>query len=116
MKTTPKLIHKTALKSNCPECYTTEGLTLEFYQPYVNNSWFKRFLNELSAKMHCTKCETEIFPVSWTPDIERLYEYHKKSTKMRASRYYWKTLTLVVAGLVIALVVIAVVFAINYSK
>lgn len=116
MKTTPKLIRKTELKSNCPECYTTEGLTLEFYQPYVISHWYKRFLNKLSSKMYCTKCDQEIFPVSWTPDIERLYEYHKKGTKMRSSRHHWKPLTLIVVLAVIALITASIVIAVNYSK
>lgn len=116
MKSTPKLISKTTLKSNCPECYTTEGLNLEFYQTYVDSYWYKRFLKQLTSKMYCTKCETEIFPVSWTPDIERLYEYHKKSTKMRSSRHHWKTITLVVVLAAIALITASVVIWLNYSK
>lgn len=115
MKSTPKLIRKTELNTNCPECYTTEGLTLEFYQPYVNSRWYKRFLNELSSKMYCTKCETEIFPVSWTPDIERVYEYHRKSTQMRSSRHHWKTLTLIVVLATVALVTTAIILGLNYT-
>ena len=116
MKSTPKLIRKTELKTNCPECYTTEGLTLEFYQTYIDSYWYKRFLNQLSSKMHYTKCETEIFPVSWTPDIERLFEYHKKGTKMRSSRHHWKTITYIVVLAVVALLTTAVILGVTYSK
>jgi hypothetical protein len=114
MTTTSKLIRKAELKTNCPECYTTDGLMVEFYQPYVNGRWYKRFLDELSSKMYCTKCETEIFPVSWTPDIERVYDYHKKSTKMRSSKRHWKPLAFIVMLTGIALVATAVVFGLNY--
>ena len=114
MTSTPKLIRKAELKTNCPECYTTDGLMVEFYQPYVNGRGYKRFLDELSSKMYCTKCETEIFPVSWTPDIERVYDYHKKSTKMRSSKRHWKPLALIVMLAGIALVATAVVFGVNY--
>lgn len=104
MTTTPKLIRKAELKTNCPECYTNDGLQLEFYQPYVNGRWYKRFLTELSSKIHCTKCETEIFPVSWTPDIERVYDYHRKSTPLHPSERHWKP-----AGVIFILVGIMVI-------
>ena len=116
MTTTPKLIRKAKLTTNCPECYTTEGLQLEFYQPFINNRWYKRFLAQLHSKMYCTKCKTEIFPVSWTPDIERVYDYHRKSTHMRSSERHWKSIALILIIAAIALIAAAMLLTFNYLR
>lgn len=78
MKTTFKKYSEAKLKNNCPECYSTDGLTLSFAQKHQENKFFDRSSNEVQSTMLCTKCGTTIYPARWTEDIERVYEYNRK--------------------------------------
>ncbi|WGK66133.1 hypothetical protein [Croceiramulus getboli] len=71
-------IHEAPLKTNCPECFTQEGLHLAFVTEEEKTRLIYRSKGELSSVMRCQKCENTIYPERWTDDIERLYEYHRK--------------------------------------
>ncbi len=72
-------IKEVALKNNCPECYSTKGLTLTFRQKFKETALYKSITKDIIEELVCTKCETTIYPVSWTDDIERVYNYQKKA-------------------------------------
>lgn len=79
-------IKEVPLKNNCPECYSTEGLVLTFKQKFKETKFYKSVTNEVTKELACTKCDTTIYPISWTDDIERVYEYQKKAfTPKKAS-------------------------------
>ncbi|MDH7446046.1 hypothetical protein [Aquimarina sp. 2201CG14-23] len=79
MKTEYIVLKETILNNNCPECYSTESLTLSFKQKKLLNNFFVKTKGEVIESMNCKKCETIIFPGRWTDDIERVYDYHKKT-------------------------------------
>lgn len=79
--TTTHTIHTAKLNNNCPTCYGTEGLSLQFTQQKKENKLFEKAEKEILATLHCETCNNEIFPVNWTEDIERVHEYHKKLAK-----------------------------------
>ncbi|QIE59527.1 hypothetical protein G5B37_08110 [Rasiella rasia] len=80
MKTT-HTIHTASLNNNCPICYGKDGLQLEFTQQKKENKFYEKALSEISSTMHCSTCNSAIFPVNWTEDIERVYEYNRKLAK-----------------------------------
>ena len=72
-----EVINETALQSNCPECFN-QNLKLTFYQKHTYGKLFHRTTDELTNKIVCEKCKSDIYPSKWTDDIERLFEYYKK--------------------------------------
>ena len=71
------VIKEAEITNNCPECYNQE-LQLTFYQKHTFNSFFHRTTAEVSHEIKCKKCESIIYPVNWTVDIERVFEYFNK--------------------------------------
>ena len=67
------------LKNNCPECYSNEGLELTFKQRFVENLFYKAITEDTIYEMHCNTCNTDIFPVRWTDDIEQVVAYQKRA-------------------------------------
>ncbi|MBT8256770.1 MAG: hypothetical protein KJO23_09530 [Bacteroidia bacterium] len=75
------LIHSARVNNNCPECYSTDGLQFSFTQEEVENKLFRYIKKEVSEQLHCENCNQVIYPVKWTEDIERVYNYNKKLAK-----------------------------------
>lgn len=82
------------LNNNCPECYANDGLELTFKQKISDNIFLKAITDETKHQMHCNNCNTNIYPVSWDDDIERVVAYHeraivpkKKSWKLKPFAY-----------------------------
>lgn len=72
-------IKEVSLNNNCPECYNTNGLLLTFKQKFKETPLYRSITNETTQKITCNTCNTDIYPVMWTEDIERVFEYHKKA-------------------------------------
>lgn len=72
------VIKEADLKNNCPECFN-QNLKLSFYQKHTYGSLFHKTTNEVTNKMVCDKCKSTIYPVSWTQDIERMFDYYQKT-------------------------------------
>lgn len=87
--------YTTPLQCNCPKCYSASELELNFKQEWKNTIWRKRTTETVREELFCNLCKDFIYPVSWTDDIERLYEYHCK----RADREHyskWKPFAFIV--------------------
>lgn len=78
MPTKQYTIHTARLNNNCPSCYTTDGLEFTFTQEKAENKFYEKADKEISSNLYCHTCKQQIFPVNWTEDIERVYEYHNK--------------------------------------
>lgn len=101
-------IKEVSLNNNCPECFSKEGLQLTFKQKFIETKFYKYLTQEITTQMHCNICDTSIYPINWTEDIERVYNYQMKAfTPKKASKKY-KTLFWVIVGIVIAIVITAV--------
>ncbi|MGB5821751.1 MAG: hypothetical protein WBG90_19870 [Saonia sp.] len=72
-----EVIKEADLTNNCPECFNQE-LKLTFYQKHKYGSLFHRTTGEVSNEIKCKTCGSSIYPVKWTPDIERVFEYYQK--------------------------------------
>lgn len=108
-------IKEVPLKNNCPECYSTEGLVLTFKQKFKENAFYKSISNETVEELSCTKCNTRIYPVSWTDDIERVFEYQKKAFIPKPSSVKLKK-TAWIIFIVTDLVIIGIIVASVYLK
>jgi hypothetical protein len=67
------------LNNNCPECYSNNGLKLSFEQEFVETNLYKSITNNTRHHLYCTTCNTAIYPVRWTDEIDRIVDYHKKT-------------------------------------
>jgi len=74
------VLKEVQLNNHCPECYSKEDLMLTFKQRFVENRFFKAFTEHITHSLSCRKCNSEIFPVRWTDDIEQVVEYHIRGT------------------------------------
>ena len=72
------VIKEADLSNNCPECFNQE-LKLTFYQKHTYGSFFHKTTNEVTNQIVCRKCSSIIYPVKWTDDIERMFNYYQKT-------------------------------------
>jgi hypothetical protein len=100
-------LKEVTLKINCPECYNNEGLQLTFQQKIVETKFYKSITSEISNILECTVCNTTIYPVQWTDDIEQVFEYHQKAVQPKRTSKYLKKASWV-AILLFALVVVVI--------
>lgn len=72
------VISKSDLTNNCPECYNQE-LALTFYQKHKYGKLAHRITSEITQDITCKTCHSTIYPINWTEDIERVFEYYRKT-------------------------------------
>jgi len=102
-----------ALKNNCPECFTKEGLYLTFKQKIKETEFYKSITSEISHEIACKKCNSIIYPVQWTNDIDRVFEYQKKTfTPNKSSTYIKKTSWILISAILV--VITSMIFLIYY--
>jgi len=100
-----------SLNNNCPECFSKEGLELTFKQKFIETKLSKSVTQDITTEMACNVCNTAIYPVNWTEDIERVYDYQMKAfTPKKASKKY-KTLFWIIIGIVTTLLITTSVLA-----
>ncbi len=105
---------KTAqLHNHCPECYSTEGLELSFSQRFKENSFYKTLTNQITTDLYCTKCESQIFPVNWTEDIERVVDYHSKAFQPREKTFKLKPLAWIILIAIDLIILLVILIAFN---
>lgn len=71
------IIKEAEITNNCPECFN-QKLTLTFFQRHTYNPFYHRTTDQVSSEIKCQKCESIIYPVKWTEDIERVFDYYNK--------------------------------------
>ncbi len=107
MKTEYIILKEAKLTNNCPECYSTEGMTLSFKQKMVKSKLFVNTKGDVKETIFCSKCENQIFPGQWTLDIERVYDYHKKTIdQKRGSLKFTKYFYLILLAILIVVIAI----------
>ncbi|PCE62758.1 hypothetical protein [Sediminicola luteus] len=72
------LIREGSITNNCPECYNQE-LRVRFFQKQSQNLFFHSISKSTHYSMDCLKCGSQLYPVSWTDDIERSFNYYQKT-------------------------------------
>ncbi|TXG36854.1 hypothetical protein [Seonamhaeicola maritimus] len=100
-------LKEVVLKNNCPECYSNEGLRLSFKQKLIETKFYKSITSEVNHSLECKVCNTTIYPVQWTDDIERVFEYQQKAVKPKKASKYLKQASWI-SILLFALVIITI--------
>jgi len=90
------LLHSAKINNNCPECFSTEGLEFSFSQEERENKLYSKANSDIEEVLFCHSCQHTIYPVNWTDDIERVYEYHKKLATPKSASYKLKPLAVVI--------------------
>ena len=78
------ILKEVKLSNNCPECYSNSGLQLTFKQSFIENLLYKANTKAISKELNCTNCNTQIFPVRWTDDIELVVAYQERALKPKS--------------------------------
>ena len=94
-------IKEVTLKNNCPECFNNEGLHLTFRQKFVENKFYKSITSNVKYDILCKMCETNIYPVQWTDDIERVVEYQNRAFVPKKASTNFKNIFWVIIGLLV---------------
>ncbi|PVW14146.1 hypothetical protein [Marixanthomonas spongiae] len=99
---TKHVLHTARLNNNCPECYDTSGLEFTFTQQEKHTAFYHKANKQIDEKLYCHTCNNTIYPVNWTEDIERVYQYHKKQAHPKATYLRLKPLAygLILLGIV----------------
>ena len=112
-----KVIKEADLTNNCPECFN-QDLTLTFFQKHTYGRFFHKTTSEVSNKLVCNKCKSNIYPVSWTEDIERMFNYYQKTVvpepKSSKATVFFYVLLLVFIALVAGVIYILLAGPIKY--
>ncbi|TXN38037.1 hypothetical protein FVB32_07020 [Flagellimonas hymeniacidonis] len=102
-------IKEAEITNNCPECFNQE-LKLTFYQKHKYNPFFHRTTDQVIYEIKCKKCYSIIYPVNWTPDIERVFEYYNKLVTPDRASIRFTTLFFILLLLILGLGAAAVYF------
>jgi hypothetical protein len=106
-------IKEVSLNNNCPECYNTNGLQLTFKQKFKETKLFKSITSETTQEINCKTCHTKIYPISWTDDIERVFNYHQKAFVPKKPSLKLKKLAWILIGITVIIIVLGLVFLIT---
>jgi hypothetical protein len=109
MEKRTRILHTAKINNNCPECYSTDGLEFIFSQEEVENKLYSKANKEVIEILHCQTCDQDIYPVNWTLDIERVYDYHRKVAKPKSSGIKLKPLAYLLI-LTDALIIAAIIY------
>ncbi|AFL80897.1 hypothetical protein Aeqsu_1404 [Aequorivita sublithincola DSM 14238] len=105
MKQKTHTLHTARSKNNCPTCFGADGLEFTFTQEEKETPFFKKPALEIENKLFCHTCNNKIYPVNWTEDIERVFDYNKKIAE--TNKQYLKVKPLFYIMVVVALVIVA---------
>ncbi|AKA34751.1 hypothetical protein [Flagellimonas lutaonensis] len=97
------VIKDVEISNNCPECFNQE-LRLTFYQRHTSTPFYHRKTKDVTHEIKCKKCYSLIYPVNWTPDIERVFDYYNKLVEPDRPAVRFTTLFFVILLLLIVLV------------
>ncbi len=103
MTVTNHILHTANLTNNCPECFATDGLEFTFSQKETDTRFYKKADKSIHESLYCHTCKNTIYPVNWTDDIERVYQYNKKLVVPKKGRIRFKTISyiLLLSGIII---------------
>jgi hypothetical protein len=105
VKTEYITLKETTLTNNCPECYSTDGMILSFKQQKLKSKLLVKTKSNIIENINCNKCETQIYPGQWTIDIERVYNYHKKTIGHKSGSLHFTKLFYILLLIMIAIAV-----------
>lgn len=99
------VLKEAEITNNCPECFN-QDMRITFYQKHRVSQWYYQITGEISHQIICNTCHSIIYPVKWTEDIERSFEYYQKmvTPKKKGIKLSRLTLSLIISLLILAVV------------
>jgi len=113
MQVAKHIIHKAQLTNNCPTCFANNGLEITFSQEEKETKYYTKADRTILETLYCHSCNNTIYPVNWTDDIERVYQYNKKLVNPQNSAIRLKTRTYFILLLLVAFVTTGVILLLN---
>ncbi len=107
------IIKEADITNNCPECFNQE-LSLTFYQKHTFNPLFHRTTGEVTHEIKCKTCNSTIYPVNWTEDIERVFDYYNKLVQADRPSVRFTTLFFILIIILLCLVAAGVYFYLEH--
>jgi len=101
------VIHEAELTNNCPECFN-QDLSLKFFQKHTYGKMYHQTTSEVTHELKCNKCNSIIYPVKWTEDIERSFDYYRKMVVPSRASIRFTTLFFVLLIILICIAAAAV--------
>ena len=71
------ILKEANITNNCPECFN-QDMKITFKQKHKYGKLYDRTTSEVTHTIRCNKCDSIIYPVNWTEDIERIFNYYQK--------------------------------------
>ncbi|MCG2418015.1 hypothetical protein K8089_03200 [Aequorivita sp. F47161] len=106
MSTKIHTIHTAHLKNNCPTCFGADGLEFTFTQKEKETPFYNKPASQLAETLYCHTCKNTIYPVNWTEDIERVFDYNKKIAE--TNKHYLKVKPLFYISVLVAIIIVAI--------
>ena len=103
-------IKEVSLNNHCPECFSKKGLQLSFSQKFIENTFYKSITSEIKHEITCNTCNSIIYPVRWTDDIDRVFEYQKKAFSPKKTSTYLKKISWIIIFITLAITITALIF------
>ena len=105
------VIKEAEITNNCPECFN-QNMKISFFQKHKHTRLYHRITNEVTHKIVCNTCQSYIYPVKWTDDIERIFDYYQKMVEPEKGRIRFSGLFY---GLIVFFIVLvaAVIYSVN---
>lgn len=110
MKTEYITLKETAINNNCPECYSKENLILSFKQERKSSLFFSFISRDIIEDLDCKKCGSKIYPSQRTEDIDRVYEYHKKTIQPKSISFKLTTISYLILFLFVVMTILAILY------
>ncbi|WP_290696798.1 hypothetical protein [Lacinutrix sp.] len=104
-------VKQVSLNNNCPECFSKKGLELAFKQNFIETKFYRSITQDISTEMYCNICDSNIYPINWTEDIERVYDYQMKAFEPKKASKKYKPLFWIITGVVATVVITGAVLA-----
>lgn len=102
-----EIIKEADITNNCPECFN-QDMKISFYQKHRYGRLYHRTTSEVTHKIKCNKCDSVIYPVNWTDDIERIFNYYQKMVSPEKASIRFTSLFYILVISIIVLVVAAI--------
>lgn len=99
-----KVFKEATLSSNCPECFANNSIRYTVLQKEIDNRWYYHLSRELSEHMVCGKCETVIYPIRYTENIEQIKAFYLRTMGTPPKRFQLKALSYITLILVLTAV------------
>lgn len=103
-----EVLTEAKITNNCPECFNQE-MKLTFKQKHKFGKLYDRTTNEIVHELKCNTCNSVIYPVNWTDDIERSFNYYQKTVTPQKATIKFTSLFYILIVAAILLIITAVV-------